>query len=158
MSNMDRIIKFAKRLEVETVHYGCPVKKLFMGDKISYSVMAVVPMSPEVDEEVNQSDVAYKMRVEVTMRRARHDYESAWRWQPVEYDHGMLCFYHHDFEAMLAFAADYLEEHVDPKVDSYSVYAGSKDRKPLIVKCIKHTPIGRLVHVTDDPDYESYNL
>lgn len=158
MSNMERIVKFASRIDIDTTYGGCPVTKLFGTDKLTYSDHTPVPMGKEIDAIVERSGVAYKMRVEVTMRRARYDYEGKWGWSADKYGQGMLAFYHHDFDAMLEFAADYLEAHIDPLVGQYTVDEAHGRRLPTVVTCIKHRPIGRLVHISMDPDYSTYNL
>ena len=155
---MQRILKYARRLETAVNMGGCPIDKLFMADKLSWSDIYIVPMGEEFDKTLIDSDHTHKLRVEVVMRRARDAYESKWRWAPEHFDHGMLIFYHTDFNKLLELAADYLEQHTDPDVDNYVAWEGSKQRRATVIKCLKHQPIGRLVHISDDPDYDNYKL
>jgi len=67
----------------------------------------------------------------------------------------MLLFYHHDHDALLAFIADYLEARHDTMVPDYMVNKATENRQAYFVKCIKHTPIGHIKHITDDPNYLS---
>ncbi|ABY63143.1 hypothetical protein ST201phi2-1p318 [Pseudomonas phage 201phi2-1] len=155
MSNMDRIAKFARRLETSISTGGCPIDKLFMTACLVHSNYHIVEMDPEVNAKVVQADVAYKLVVEVTMCIARPEHESKWRWEPNKYDSGVLLFYHYDFDALLAYVADYLEAHHDTMVPAYMVNKATETRRAYFVKCLKHAPIGRVKHITDDPDYLS---
>lgn len=158
MSNMERIVAFARRIETSVTFGGCPIERLFMTDTLSYSDIHIVPMSDEINAEVTNADHVYKLKVEVTMRRARNTHEGRWGWEPVHYGHGMLMFYHHNFEALLEFVADYLEEHLDSTVPKYEAWKESHQRKPTFVYCLKHPKIGRLTHISEDPDYDRYKL
>lgn len=150
---MQRILKYARRLETAVNMGGCPVDKLFMTDKLSWTDVYVVPMGEEFDKTLTETDHTHKLRIEVVMRRARLPHESKWRWVPEHYDHGLLIFYHTDFEKLLEFAADYLEQHTDLDIDGYEIWKGSKHRRPTVIKCLRHPAIGRLVHFKDDPEY-----
>ncbi len=158
MSNMNRIVAFARRVETNVIFGGCPVDRLFMTDTLSYSDIHIVDMGDEFNEVVNAADTVYKLRVEVAMRRARNGCESKWRWEPNKYGHAMLMFYHTDFDELLKYVADYLEAHHDPLPGMYNAWGSSCKRKPTFIKCIKHPRIGRIIHISEDPDYDSYKL
>lgn len=158
MSNMERIVAYAKRVEASVTFGGCPVERLFMTETLSYSDIHIVPMSDEINTQVNDASHVYKLKVEVTMHRARNTHEGRWGWKPIHYGHGMLLFYHRDFEALLEFAANYLEQFVDDRAGLYEVWKGSTQRKPTFTKCLKHPKIGRVIHITEDPEYDRYEL
>lgn len=158
MSNMNRIIQFAKRVDTSVTFGGCPVDRLFITDTLSYSDIFIVKMGEEFDKAANTADHVHKLRIEVVMQRARHDYESKWRWDPNQFSTGMLMFYHTDFDKLLEVAANYLEAHHDPRPGLYEVWKPSNTRKATFIKCVKHEPIGRVIHISEDPDYAKYDL
>lgn len=158
MSNMNRILNFAKRVETSAAFGGCPVDKLFMTDTLSYSDIFIVQMGEEFDKASRDVDCMHKLRVEVVMRRARYEYESKWRHNPNQFATGMLVFYHTDFDEMLSMAADYLEAHYDALPGLYEAHAASTNRRATLIKCVKHEPIGRVIHISEDPDYAKYWL
>lgn len=158
MSNMERIIQFARRIDTSVTFGGCPVDRLFMTDTLSYSDIFIVKMGEEFDKTVSAANHVHKLRIEVVMQRARHDHESKWRWDPNQYSAGMLAFYHTDFDELLKFAADYLEAHHDPRPGLYEVWKANGNRKATFIKCVKHAPIGRVIHISEDPDYAKYEL
>lgn len=147
--NMQRLLTYAQRVETDVVTGGCPANRLFLGDKLCVSDHLIVPHSYMDDETVASADVTFKLRLDIVMRRARNRGESRWYWEPIHFERVSLFFYHTNFDSLLEYAANWLEEHDDVETGEYELYKDSDLRRGYSVRTVNYPQIGRIRHYTN---------
>lgn len=153
--HLDRITKFATEFEFCSSRGKCPVDKLFMMDRCNYGNLLEVKLPFVNDDFIANQDLIYLLKVDVRVLAGRPSYnENTWSWEPKEYEKGTIAFYHHDPELMLEYAADWLEERVDPIAPAY-MHSRYGNHQITPIKC---EPIGTVKHYTTTEGFEDGNL
>lgn len=148
-ANMQRLLAYAQRIETDLMTGGCPADRLFMGDKLCVGDHLIVPHANMDDVTIAAADVTFKLRMDVVIRRARQKGESRWYWKPEHYERVSLFFYHTNFDTLVEYAANWVEEHDDVETGDYALRESSDIRRGYMVRTIKYPEIGRVRHYTN---------